>query len=95
MAKKKLEEPAAEVQPQVVQPEIKPKSQVKFEAGDTVKKYNLSEEEIEDVVAFYLGIHPRFVFWGGYDCRVLIHEVVRAGYNFNGFLPCLKRTGAL
>lgn len=93
MAKKKLEEPAAEVQPQEVQPMIKP--QVSFEAGGTVAKYGLSEEEIEDVVAFYLGIHPKFVFWGGYDCRVMIHEVVRAGYNFNGFLPCLKRTGAV
>ncbi len=68
---------------------------VAFKAGNTVEKYGLSEEEVEDVVASYLGCHPKYVLWGGYDCKVQIYELAKDGYNFSGFLPCLKKIGAL
>ncbi len=51
---------------------------------------SMSKQDIEAVVEYYFGIHPRyFIFADGLNLTVNEHVALAEGYHFPGFKPVI------
>lgn len=54
---------------------------------------DLSEKEVESVVEYYLGIHPKYLVFSATDIKSDPWKIAHDGINFWGFKPHMKELG--